>query len=214
MPGCLLWLHVLWLGWRWRKKLGHISRIAGLNILVTVMILAVILPSVFIYMHQKSLKNSLLSTPDPDIHSFFQIDMTPQLSEPGSPDAIRILTLGGSTTFGTRLERNQAYPAVLDRLLNARYPNAHFEIFNAGVPWHTSMHSLMRYVSLYATWKPDVVIVMHAFNDIFQTSEGKLTSGAFRGDYGHFFGALHFFKRGCAKEEAGRFIPGLTSLSS
>lgn len=52
------------------------------------------------------------------------------------------------------------------------------------------MHSLLRYVALYAVWKPDVVLVMHAFNDIFQTSEGKLTSGVFRGDYGHFFGAL------------------------
>ena len=33
-------------------------------------------------------------------------------------------------------------------------------------------------------------IVMHAFNDIFQTSEGSLTSGKYRDDSGHFFGAL------------------------
>jgi lysophospholipase L1-like esterase len=165
-------------------------RITGLNILVTLILLIIITPSIYIYFHQKSLKNSLMKPLGPDAHAFFQIDMAPQLSEPERPDTIRVLTLGGSTTYGTRLERNQTYPAVLEKLLNDRYPDTHFEVFNAGVPWHTSMHSLLRYVALYATWKPDVVIVMHAFNDIFQTSEGKLTSGSFRGDYGHFFGAL------------------------
>jgi hypothetical protein len=186
----LLWLLTLWWTWRQRKKLGQLLRIAGLNILIMLMLVAAILPSVFVYMHQKSLKNNLLNPLNPDAHSFFQIDMAPQLSEPEYPDAIRILILGGSTTYGSRLERNQTYPAALERLLNNRYPYARFEVINAGVPWHTSMHSLLRYVALYATWKPDIVIVMHAFNDIFQTSEGKLTSGNFRGDYGHFFGAL------------------------
>jgi len=186
----LLWLLTLWWAWRQRKKLDQLLRIAGLNILITLMLLIAILPSVFIYMHQNSLKNDVFSPLSPDAHSFFQIDMAPQLSEPEHPGTIRILTLGGSTTYGSRLERNQTYPAVLERLLNDRYPNTQFEVFNAGVPWHTSMHSLLRYVALYATWKPNIVIVMHAFNDIFQTSEGKLTSGTFRGDYGHFFGAL------------------------
>lgn len=186
----LLWLLILWWAWRRRKKLGRLLRIAGLNILITLMLLVAILPSVFIYMHQKSLKDNLLNPLSPDAHSFFQIDMAPQLAEPEYPDTIRILTLGGSTTYGSKLERSQTYPAVLEKLLNNRYPHAHFEVINAGVPWHTSMHSLLRYVALYAKWKPNIVIVMHAFNDIFQTSEGKLTSGTFRGDYGHFFGAL------------------------
>jgi hypothetical protein len=52
------------------------------------------------------------------------------------------------------------------------------------------MHSLLRYVSRYSEWKPHVVIVMHAFNDIYQSSEGRLTSGRYRDDYGHFFGAM------------------------
>ncbi|HDZ77880.1 MAG TPA: hypothetical protein ENH39_01060 [Gammaproteobacteria bacterium] len=186
----VLWLIIIWWGWRLRKKLGQGLRIAGLNFLITVVIMIAILPSVFIYMHQKSLKNNVFNPLSPDAHSFFQIDMAPQLSEPEHSNTIRILTLGGSTTYGSKLERNQTYPAVLEKLLNDRYPNARFEVINAGVPWHTSMHSLLRYVALYATWKPNIVIVMHAFNDIFQTSEGKLTSGTFRGDYGHFFGAL------------------------
>jgi len=45
-------------------------------------------------------------------------------------------------------------------------------------------------VGRFADWRPDVVIVMHAFNDIFQTSEGRLAIAPFRRDYGHFFGAM------------------------
>lgn len=184
------WLFFLWWGWRIRENLGRLLRIAGLNILLALLILLVILPPVFIYMHQKSLDKNLLIPLGPDTHSFFQIDKAPKLPEPESSDIIRILALGGSTTYGSRLERSEAYPAVLESLLADRYPDTNFEVFNAGVPWHTSMHSLLRYVALYAEWKPDLVIVMHAFNDIFQASEGKLTNGAFRGDYGHFFGAM------------------------
>ena len=105
-----LWLFILWLAWQLREKLGLLLRIAGLNILITFLLLIATLPSVYIYMHQKSLKNSLLNPPGPDTHSFFQIDMAPQLLEPEHSDTIRILTLGGSTTYGSRLERNQTYP--------------------------------------------------------------------------------------------------------
>jgi hypothetical protein len=48
----------------------------------------------------------------------------------------------------------------------------------------------LRYVGRFSDLKPDVVIVMHAFNDVFQASEGKLTNGEFKEDYGHFFGPL------------------------
>jgi lysophospholipase L1-like esterase len=115
--------------------------------------------------------------------------MAPPLPEP-LPDAYRILALGGSTTYGSRLERSEAYPAVLESLLREHYPDRPIQVFNAGVPWHTTMHSLLRYVSRFSDWKPHAVIVLHAFNDIFQTSEGKLSSGFYRSDYGHFFGAL------------------------
>ena len=186
----VVWLFILWWAWKQGDKLGRLLRIAALNILFTVLILALVLPPVFIGLHQNSLKKNLLAPPGPDAHSFFQIDRAPELPVQESPHVIRVLALGGSTTYGSRLEREQAYPAVLGQMLEHRYPQAQFEIFNAGVPWHTSMHSLLRYVALYSDWEPDIVIVMHAFNDIFQASEGKLASGGFRGDYGHFFGAL------------------------
>ncbi len=186
----LFWLLLLWWGWRRRKQLSGILLTISLNLLLTALLLAFILPSIYIYMHHRSLNNSLLKPLDAQAHAFFQIDQAPQLPKTNQPGSIKILTLGGSTTYGPRLKREQAYPAVLERLLKDRYPHNYFEVFNAGVPWHTSMHSLLRYVGIYSSWKPNMVIVMHAFNDIFQTSEGKLTTGRYREDYGHFFGAL------------------------
>ena len=75
-------------------------------------------------------------------------------------------------------------------MLQRRHSQSTIRVVNAGVPWHTTMHSLLRYVARFSDWQPDVVIVMHAFNDIYQASEGRLTSGTFRQDYGHFWGPL------------------------
>ncbi|MEM7250233.1 MAG: GDSL-type esterase/lipase family protein, partial [Pseudomonadota bacterium] len=117
-------------------------------------------------------------------------EQAPEFPAESTESTFRILTIGGSTTFGSRLERNETYPAHLQRLLNERWPEFNPVVLNGGVPWHTSMHSLLRYVARYSEWRPNLVIVMHAYNDIAQTSEGKFTTGTYRPDYGHFFGAL------------------------
>lgn len=157
---------------------------------ITIILMCLILPGVYIWLHQSALNRDVFSPLKPGAHSFFQIELAPYPTIPAASGRLRVLTLGGSTTYGSGLTREQAYPAALERILRKRHPNQSLEVLNAGVPWHTTMHSLLRYVSRYAEWKPDVVIVMHAFNDIFQASEGKLTTGKFSEDYGHFFGAL------------------------
>ncbi len=199
----LVWVSLIAWAWKQREKLTGILQIAALNALFTFLLLGLVAPPVFVYLHQVSLKESLLRPLQDTAHSFFQIDMAPSLDLNADRDKVRILVLGGSTTYGSNLARHQAYPAVLEKILNERYSSESVVVFNAGVPWHTSMHSLLRYVAVYSGWKPDIVIVMHAFNDIFQTSEGRLTSGHFREDYGHFFGPFgprvnprdHFFER-------------------
>lgn len=168
-----------------RQSLGGMLASIGITLLLALMIL----PAVYIYLHQQSLEQHVFAPVEPEAHAFFQIEKASPLPEP-LPDAYRVLALGGSTTYGSRLERNEAYPAVLESLLREHYPDRSIQVFNAGVPWHTTMHSLLRYVSRFSDWKPHIVIVLHAFNDIFQASEGRLSSGTYRSDYGHFFGAL------------------------
>ena len=36
----------------------------------------------------------------------------------------------------------------------------------AGMDWYTTKHSLINYVTYYRDWQPDVVVVMHAINDL------------------------------------------------
>jgi len=186
----LLVATVVWIGsnllaYKRRQSLGGILVSIGVTLLLAI----VLLPSTYIYLQQQSLERHVFTPMKPEAHAFFQLEKAPPLPEP-LPNAYRILVLGGSTTYGSKLEREEAYPAVLESLLREHYPQRPIQVFNAGVPWHTSMHSLLRYVSRFSEWKPHVVIVLHAFNDIFQTSEGKLSSGVYRSDYGHFFGAL------------------------
>lgn len=184
-----VWLAALAFAWRRRANLaGWLKSVFG-SVFVTLILAAIVLPLAYIYLHQRSLDDSVFKPLGEDAHAFTQIDKTP-LALPKTDDGLRILAIGGSTTYGSKLEREQTYPAQLQALLRERFAERPITVLNAGVPWHTSMHSLTRYVTRFADWKPDVVIVMHAFNDIYQTSEGRLTSGRYRSDYGHFFGAL------------------------
>ncbi len=184
----LVWLAFSWWGWRQRAMLSTRLRAPLLSAGITLLLAALVLPWGYIRLHQKSLEAKLLKPLPRNAHAFFQLDETPD--PPAAPDALRVLALGGSTTWGSSLARDEAYPARLQAHLRARFTGREIVVVNAGVPWHTSMHSLLRYVGRFADWRPHAVIVMHAFNDIFQSSEGRLTNGPFRRDYGHFFGAF------------------------
>jgi hypothetical protein len=185
-----LYCWLLWLAWQRQGSLARtlhdIVVLAG----ITVILMLFILPPAYIFLHNRSLDKDLLAPLNPQAHAFLQFAVAPDIPLGLDNGTIRILALGGSTTYGSQLERDETYPAVLEQILQQNFPDTPIKILNAGVPWYSSMYSLLCYISHYADWKPHVIIVMHAFNDIFQTSEGKLTSGKFRTDYGHFFGAL------------------------
>ena len=99
-------------------------------------------------------------------------------------DAFRILTLGGSTTFRSAGTVEQTYPWKLGRLLNHRV-----EVINAGMDWYTTRHSLINYTTFYRQWKPDLVIVMHAINDLYRSfSPPRFAVGPYNDLYSHFYG--------------------------
>ncbi len=186
----LLWLCFLWWTWIRRAHLMNYAAVFMIVSVITALLAMLVLPVAYIFLHNRSLDENLFTPIDEKAHAFFQFESSPEPRLPSDSNSLRVLTLGGSTTYGSRLDRDKTYPAVLEKILRQRFPDKPIEVLNAGVSWHTSMHSLLRYVSRFAYWKPHVVIVMHAFNDIFQASEGRLTTGRYRDDYGHFFGAL------------------------
>ena len=104
--------------------------------------------------------------------------------------SFRILCLGGSTTACLGLPAEKSYPGVLEKILKEQYPHGDIEVFNGGVNWYTTKHSLISYVTDYSGLEPDLVIVMHAINDIARSfSPRDFALGRYNDRWTHFYGA-------------------------
>ena len=78
---------------------------------------------------------------------------------------IRILCLGGSTTWGDGVKDSEdTYPAVLQSYLEEKGYNV--DVINGGVPYYTSLEVLMRYITFGIFTKPDIVLLHTGGNDI------------------------------------------------
>lgn len=103
-------------------------------------------------------------------------------------DTFRVLALGGSTTRGFKLPAPDAYPAVLERVLRERTGDANIEVINAGQDWYTTKHSLINYVTYAQAWDPDLVVVIHAINDIGRSfSHPEYTIGEYNAAYSNYY---------------------------
>jgi len=104
-------------------------------------------------------------------------------------NTLRVMTLGGSTTWNARLPHNKKYPTVLQKILSEKYPNKNVEVINAGMDWYTTKHSLTNYVTNMADYNPDVVVIMHAINDLYRSFSPKGKAiGPYKKDWSHFYG--------------------------
>ncbi len=87
-----------------------------------------------------------------------------------TPETLRIICLGGSTTYGVSVVDNAStYPAVLDRLLNGDLPPDGWdrvEVFNLGVGGYTSREVLLTLREHGLPLAPDVVLIQCAVNDV------------------------------------------------
>ncbi|MBM83605.1 MAG: hypothetical protein CMJ78_23855 [Planctomycetaceae bacterium] len=104
----------------------------------------------------------------------------------------RVFVLGGSTVYCSRAKFEDSHCRRLEVLLRSAYPARRIEVQNAGYDWHTSQHSLMKFLFEIQDFDPDLIIVMHAINDICRSfSPPRYSSlGEFQPDYSHFHGPL------------------------
>jgi len=66
----------------------------------------------------------------------------------------RILFLGGSTTYGWKVNRaNYTFPAQIRKLLQQKYPGQNFEVINAGLPSGSSAELLTHFHFKYRYFK-------------------------------------------------------------
>ena len=79
-------------------------------------------------------------------------------------DSFRIMCVGGSTTWGDGAkDSSTTYPAQLESYLRSK--GYYVNVINAGVPYHTSLDVLMRFISKGIYSKPDMLLIHTGLND-------------------------------------------------
>jgi len=129
-----------------------------------------------------------------EFHPYFQLS-PPEYkarTDSDSKDVLRIFCLGGSTTEWKNSEE-VGWPTLLEKQLIVLYPGRKLEVHNLGRSWYTTQHTLFNYMANLKQHKPDMLIIMHAVNDLIHNADfGVFTGGIpFRGDYGHFYGPVY-----------------------
>jgi lysophospholipase L1-like esterase len=89
----------------------------------------------------------------------------PDFQDVKKPGTLRILTLGASSTFGYRNRDDETYPFQLQRTLDERAPDLHFEVINFSVPHANSDNIVAMFNAEGLALDPDFVTFYEGVND-------------------------------------------------
>lgn len=90
-------------------------------------------------------------------------------------DKFNILCIGDSFTYGWDVERHLTYPKQLEKMLNDKIRNMHFNVFNLGIPGsNSSQHFkyLNEIINRYG--RPELVIILTGANDGWNAAESNI----------------------------------------
>ncbi len=97
-----------------------------------------------------------------------------------APGVVRVLTLGGSSTFGLGSSDSETYPSQLQARLNQRCSlGKSYEVINLGIPHLTSPMIRALFMAEGVPLAPDVVTFYEGYNDT-ATNPGALTTEGLR----------------------------------
>jgi hypothetical protein len=110
----------------------------------------------------------------------------PEITPLPDPGVLRVLALGGSTTFGNYVDDADIWTAQLEKELTtamaaARTPYRRVEVVNAAVPGFTSAENLIQLELLGVHLRPQIVILFQGLNDL-----RNAHSPGLRPDYANF----------------------------
>ncbi|MGQ0551597.1 MAG: GDSL-type esterase/lipase family protein [Planctomycetota bacterium] len=87
------------------------------------------------------------------------------VSQQRPPGALRLVTLGSSSTFGYGVKAGETWSAQLERILRQQWPERSVEVVNAGVPGATAERLRSFLDGVLLPLQPDLVIIDLSFND-------------------------------------------------
>lgn len=90
----------------------------------------------------------------------------PRLPGPKPAGTMRIVAVGDSFTQGYGVEEDDAYPRVLEEILNQRQRTRQHEVINLGVPGASPLDYLANLRDVGLGYEPDLVIVGLMANDV------------------------------------------------
>jgi lysophospholipase L1-like esterase len=103
----------------------------------------------------------------------------------------RVFVIGGSTVYCDRTQFEDSHARILEKRLQDAHPGVNIEVQNAGMHWHTSQHSLVKFLTKVQDFEPDLVILYHAVNDLCRSfSPPSFSRGPFENDYGNYDGPV------------------------
>lgn len=85
---------------------------------------------------------------------------------PKSPDTIRVVCFGGSTTYGLGLPYMDTYPKLLQEELDRFAGKNRYEVINAGIAAFKLKQIIALYENEAGNLQPDIVVIMNVFNNL------------------------------------------------
>ena len=130
-------------------------------------------------------------------HPYLQLKPHPiDTNALGDKNTFRIVCLGGSTTE-FKDTKEVGWPEYLERQINQISGMKKVKVFNYGRQWYSTLHMLIHYETNIRPYRPNVIILMEAINDLLQNADQSyFSSGSFRNDYGHFNGPVNRIIKG------------------
>lgn len=95
-------------------------------------------------------------------------------------DAITILCVGDSHTYGLPLPPSESYPTQLEVRLSERHPGRVFEVVNLGIPGMNSAYLANRLERQMLQLRPQLVLVWVGINNAWNVAESEEEGGALR----------------------------------
>ena len=88
-----------------------------------------------------------------------------EFSKDKPDDTFRIITVGGSTTFGSGVTNENTWPKILEKKLQSISEGKNIEVINAGIPAAASFIESKLIKEKLIHFKPDLIIIFDGNND-------------------------------------------------